>query len=506
MSPLWLAAWMAVAEAEERRFAVVFGTNRGDADDEPLRYADQDVRRVGDVLVELGGVAPEDLVRLEGATADDVRGVLRRLGERMAASTADRTLLLVYYSGHADALALHLSGTRLPLDELKRLVSSAPADARVLVLDACRTGELTRTRGATQAQPFEIVVSDELAASGLAILTSAAAGEDAQESDRLQGGVFTHHLVSGMRGAADASGDARVTLSEAYQYTYAQTLLTTSDAPMLQHPSFAFDLTGRDDLILTRLDSDSHAGRLRLALEGEYLIFDASGRDLVAELQAEAGTSIVLDAAPYLVRWRTPEHVFEADVEVPDGGLTEVGPEHLRLLPLGQAARRGGEDWHRPALSLVVGGGVMGPVREGLGVMPVARAGLRLDTSFLTFQLGARYGRDGAENGQLTITEDLAGAELGLVRMADVGPISLGAGIVAGVDGVFQRFETPGVAPPRSALTGRLGAVGRFEGAVHPRVSIGVQGGVDAMWSPGEDEVHTEVVPHVALDVGLWVF
>ena len=494
------------ALAGEQRFALVFGTNRGDVSDAPLRFADEDVRRVGDVLVELGGVAPEDLVRLEGATAEQVRGVLHRLADRVADADADRTLLVVYYSGHADAASLHLGGSRLPLDELKALVGQVPVDARVLVLDACRTGELTRTRGAAPARTFDIVVADELAASGLAILTSAAAGEDAQESDRLEGGVFTHHLVAGMRGAADASGDGRVTLSEAYRYTYAQTLLATSNAPTLQHPSFSFDLTGRDDLVLTRLESDAHAGRLRLVLDGEYLVFDASGKDLIADVQAEAGTSLVLDAAPYLVRWRTPEHVFEAEVSVPEGGTAEVGPEDLRLLPIGQTARRGGEDWHRPALSLVAGGGVMGPMADGLGVMPTAHLGLRLDTSFLTFQLGARYGRDGAKNSELSVTEDVIGAELGLVRLADVGPVSLGAGMVAGLDGVFQRFETPGVAPARSALAGRVGAVARLEGAVHPRVSIGVQGGVDAVLSPGEGEIHTEVVPHVALDVGMWVF
>ena len=37
-----------------------------------------------------------------------------------------------------------------------------------------------------------------------------------QESDEIGGSYFTHYLVSGMRGAADANGDQLVTLAEVY--------------------------------------------------------------------------------------------------------------------------------------------------------------------------------------------------------------------------------------------------------------------------------------------------
>ena len=44
--------------------------------------------------------------------------------------------------------------------------------------------------------------------------------EAAQESDRICASYFTHYLVSGFRGAADLSGDGKVTLNEAYQFAF----------------------------------------------------------------------------------------------------------------------------------------------------------------------------------------------------------------------------------------------------------------------------------------------
>jgi len=103
-------------------------------------------------------------------------------------------VLFVYFSGHADVSSLHLGDSRLSFQRLKELAAGVGADVNVLVVDACRSGGLTRVKGATPAEPFEIKAEDRLDSLGLAIITSSAAGEDAQESERLSGGIFTHHF------------------------------------------------------------------------------------------------------------------------------------------------------------------------------------------------------------------------------------------------------------------------------------------------------------------------
>lgn len=65
------------------------------------------------------------------------------------------------------------------------------------------------------------------------------ADEAAQESDRIGGSFFTHALVSGMRGAADASGDGKITLTEAYRFAFEETLQRTAQTQFgSQHPAY----------------------------------------------------------------------------------------------------------------------------------------------------------------------------------------------------------------------------------------------------------------------------
>lgn len=52
--------------------------------------------------------------------------------------------------------------------------------------------------------------------------------------------TFTPHLVSGLRGAADTSGDGRVTLAEACGYTFDHTLFCAASSGVRQHPGYDY--------------------------------------------------------------------------------------------------------------------------------------------------------------------------------------------------------------------------------------------------------------------------
>ena len=118
----WVALALAIfaaapARAELERFAVVVGNDTGQEGDPSLRYAETDASRVAAVLQEVGGVRPENLVLLRGQDAGTVRRTLIAVNDRLRAS-AGQTVLIVYYSGHADAGALHLGSTPFELPEL----------------------------------------------------------------------------------------------------------------------------------------------------------------------------------------------------------------------------------------------------------------------------------------------------------------------------------------------------------------------------------------------------
>lgn len=260
----------------EETWLIAIGNNRGDADEVQLLYAERDVRELADVLRTQGKIASDRVRILIDEDAETVRRALVSVNTALRAHAGEgraATSLLVFYSGHADADALHLRGSRLAFEELRGLVKSSPATMRLLIVDACRSGTVTRVKGVKAAPEFAIQLEDRVEAEGTAILSSSTAGESSQESDRLRASFFSHHLVNALRGAADRNGDARVTLSEAYAYTYAQTLRSSGQTLTLQHPTYAYDVKGSGDLVLTSVgDAGGSTGRLRLGDAGMYLV------------------------------------------------------------------------------------------------------------------------------------------------------------------------------------------------------------------------------------------
>jgi len=194
------------ARADVQRFAIVIGNDRGAADEQPLRYAESDARRVYDVLRELGGFTPANMVLLSGEDARTAEDTVIAINERVRSALAlpgSQAMLFVYYSGHADAEALHLGDSELPARRLAQLVHGSAATFRLMVLDACRSGALTRRKGGKIVAASRLLSEDALPGSGLAVLAASAAHEDAQESEAIRGSFFTHAFVSGLMGAAD---------------------------------------------------------------------------------------------------------------------------------------------------------------------------------------------------------------------------------------------------------------------------------------------------------------
>jgi hypothetical protein len=206
---------------------------------------------MAEVLRIVGQFYPENIQVLANASADDVRRAVIALNARVRGELSPDSMLFVFYSGHADAQALHVGATRLLLDELRGLVAGSPAGARVLVLDACRAGALTRVKGATIREPFSLALAHAPGPEGLVIMTSSTAGEEAQEFDQLGASVFTHHLLSALRGAADRNDDGKVTVGEAFSYASERTLAATARTTAgPQHPTYRLELGGRSDLVL----------------------------------------------------------------------------------------------------------------------------------------------------------------------------------------------------------------------------------------------------------------
>ncbi len=504
---LALTAWLAAA-APVQRYAVVIGADHGQAGEEPLRFAEEDAARVARVLTDLGDVRAEDLVLLRGPSATRVEEVLDGLAQRIArdAEADADTVLFVYYSGHADAASLHLGTSELPLGTLKGAVEAVPVDLRVLVVDACQSGELTRLKGVVPAEPFTIEVDDRLDSEGMAIVTSSSPGEDAQESDRLRGGVFSHHLVSGLQGAADQSGDAKVTLSEAFQYARTQTIRSTSRARFVQHPTYDYDLRGEADLVLTRMATDERLGQLVLGDEGTWLVFHARrDGELQAEVNVAEGGQLVLPPGDYLVRRRETASVREAEVHLSAGESVLVQARDMAAVPYGQTVRRGLAE-ERSAWAVTAGGGVVGPTVPGIAPGPLLAIGARLDLEPLSVGLQVHGARQGSSNASLAMTQHRGGVDLQLVKRVDVGPVAPGIGVRLGGDVLAQSFDSLGEAPARQGIVGRVGPWLGLDLALSQRTALSLSGGADVQLYRALDGTWASLpVPQALLEVVRYV-
>ncbi len=343
---LLIAAPASAAEATAviRRFALVAGTNDGGAERVRLRYAQSDAQAVARVLSELGGVLPSDeLLLLEPDAKGFTKGIAE-LGARMqeARGAAGRIELLVYYSGHSDEHGLLLGGERLSYAELRQRLDALPADVRIAILDSCSSGALTRRKGGKARPPFLVDESAEVR--GHAFLTSSSEHEAAQESDRIGASFFTHYLLSGLRGAADVTADGRVTLNEAYQFAYAETLARTERTQSgPQHAAYDIQLAGTGDLVMTDLRGTSAGLLIAEDVGGRLFVRDAERR-LVAELYKPAGRlmELGLSAGRYEVTVEQGEWAFAATLELVDGGRTTLAARALELLEREETAARGG--------------------------------------------------------------------------------------------------------------------------------------------------------------------
>ncbi|MBL9039333.1 MAG: caspase family protein, partial [Archangium sp.] len=281
------------------RRAVLVGTNAAVEGRAPLRFAHGDAQSLAEVLRSSGGFSAADVVVLLDPTPEAVLSALESARTALASSEG---LLVFYYSGHADEARLYPGGRALTLEALRERLADATPGVRIGIIDACRGGGWTHAKGLEPTAPFEVGLP-ALSSEGTALIAASSGLEEAHEAEALHGSFFTHHLVAGLRGAADHSGDGQVTLSEAFGYANRLTIRDTATrAREAQHPSFDFRLRGRQDVVLTSVQSAG--AQLVLAQDrGPLEVVQLStGLTVVEALPGERVVRLTLPPGAYLVR------------------------------------------------------------------------------------------------------------------------------------------------------------------------------------------------------------
>jgi len=241
-------------------YIVAIGSGQFQQKDFNLKYPVKDAKDVTDLFHSRS----DHFGRINTLLLQDVqvtRAGVQKLKAQLLQSKPDDWVIL-FYAGHGirdNQYKYFLStyntdfakpqAAALPYEELEGILDSIPARNKVLLLDACNSGELDResarqmvqsntrlapepnARGAgpavseqvaENARSFDLMrtlFADLRSGTGASVLASAGAVQPAAEGDQWQNGVFTHCLVTGLRDKkADLNGDGKIRLSELLEY------------------------------------------------------------------------------------------------------------------------------------------------------------------------------------------------------------------------------------------------------------------------------------------------
>lgn len=193
-----------------------------------LKYTDDDAYRLFAFLKSPeGGAVPDSQIRVLIDEEAKRENILRQM-KRILLQADENDVVLFYFSGHG------YDGSFIPFDydgynnllkhtEVIDILSKSRAKHKLVFADACHSGSLLQGESLAAKSPnfkplTEYYSSFESTKGGLALLLSSKSNEYSLEDQGLRQGVFSHYLLRGMKGEANADQNKIVTITELYNY------------------------------------------------------------------------------------------------------------------------------------------------------------------------------------------------------------------------------------------------------------------------------------------------
>jgi serine/threonine protein kinase len=232
---------------ETKRAAVALLIGIGDylhADRVPrLAFAPNDARALARLLAN-GDLCrfPRDRVALLTGPRARRDAVVHRLASWLPAQARGAEIAVIYFAGHGlvQTVGGKEEGFLLPYDadpddvvtrgvamsDLARWIEGVEAAAVVVCLDCCHAGKVILRDGVSlRSAPRDLVlrpaVMEGIAGKGRFLIASCDEGQKSLEVEELKHGLFTYHLLEGIKGAADRDRDGRVGVAELFNYVSA---------------------------------------------------------------------------------------------------------------------------------------------------------------------------------------------------------------------------------------------------------------------------------------------
>ncbi len=206
----------------------------------PLRFAASDAESLAGLLADRQYCGfPSQKVKLltdQAATRD---AIAHHLSKWLPEQAGGAELAVIYFAGHGmvQRLGQKDEGYLLPYDadpedlvthgvlmaDLARWIDAIDAEAVVVCLDCCHSANVIPRGGVTRetlARDMRIrpALFQGLIARRRYLIAACDDGEVSVEAETWRHGLFTYHLLEGIRGAGDRDGDGRIGIAELFEY------------------------------------------------------------------------------------------------------------------------------------------------------------------------------------------------------------------------------------------------------------------------------------------------
>lgn len=210
---------------ESKIWVVLVGVSRYTAM-QSLKYTDDDAYKMYSFFKSpAGGAIPDNQINIlidEDATKDKILSTLSKVSKK----AGKQDMILFFFSGHG------INGSFLPFDydgrtqvvghkDLLNIMENSNAKSKIVIADACHSGSFTEKGVSYENTVNTLYSAFNDSRGGTLLLLSSKAEETSIESNGLRQGVFSHYLINGLKGKANANNDNIITVNEIYEYVYA---------------------------------------------------------------------------------------------------------------------------------------------------------------------------------------------------------------------------------------------------------------------------------------------
>lgn len=194
-------------------------------------YAARDAQVMRNYLIRAMGFKTENVVLLQNETA--TKSDMEKNLERWLRNQVSRkSRVFVYFAGHGspnqktregylipyNGDPAYLDSTAYPVRRLFDSLARLPSRDVTVVLDACFTGTGGRSTLPKGVRPLVVSLKGPPVGQNTTFLSAAGWNEISTYSRKGRHGLLTYHLLRGLKGAADADKNKRITTGELFDY------------------------------------------------------------------------------------------------------------------------------------------------------------------------------------------------------------------------------------------------------------------------------------------------